>query len=133
MTEALRMLKELPVKGRKYAVLGDMLELGPSTHTEHRKIGHTAAAVDALFAIGQMAALVAQGAIQAGMSSQQIHVLATETLDSEELGEARKQLKQLLDALVKPGDAILLKASNGIGLSEISDAIAIGTDDQTSA
>ena len=130
MTEALRMLKELPVKGRKYAVLGDMLELGPTTHTEHRKIGHRAAAVDALFAIGQMADLFAQGAIQAGMSSHKIHVLATETLDSEDLGEARKQLKQLLDALVKPGDAILLKASNGIGLSEVSDAIAIGSDDQ---
>ena len=130
MTEALRMLKELPVKGRKYAVLGDMLELGPTTHTEHRKIGHRAAAVDALFAIGQMADLFAQGAIQAGMSSHKIHVLATETLSSEDLGEARKQLKQLLDALVKPGDAILLKASNGIGLSEVSDAIAIGSDDQ---
>ena len=57
-------------------------------------------------------------------------MLATETLDSEDLGEARRQLKQLLDALVKPGDAILLKASNGIGLSEVSDAIAIGSDDQ---
>ena len=78
-----------------------------------------------------MADLLAQGAIQAGMSSQKIHVLATETLDSEELGEARKKLQQLIHALVKPGDAILLKASNGIGLSEVSDAIAIGTDAQT--
>ena len=64
------------------------------------------------------------------MSSHKIHVLATETLDSEDLGEARRQLKQLLDALVKPGDAILLKASNGIGLSHVSDAIAIGSEDQ---
>ena len=131
MTEALRMLQELPVKGRKFAVLGDMLELGSSTHTEHRKIGNTAAEADTLLTIGQMAELFAQGAIQAGMSSQNVHVLATQTLDLEELSEARKQLKQLLDALLKPGDAILLKASNRIGLSEVSDSLAIDTGDQT--
>ena len=127
MTEALRVLHELPVTGRKFAVLGDMLELGSSTHVEHRKIGHAASEVDTLLTIGQMAELFAQGAIQAGMPRQNVHVLATQTLDADELSEARKQLKQLLDALLKPGDAVLLKASNGIGLSHVSDSLAIDT------
>ena len=125
MTEALRILQKLPVKGRKFAVLGDMLELGSSTKSAHLQIGHIAAQADTLVTIGQLAELLAQGAIQAGMPSQHVHVLTTKTLETRELADTRNQLEHLLDVHLKPGDAILLKASKGIGLSKVADALAV--------
>ena len=43
MESALRTLKEFPTEGRRFAVLGDMLELGSTSGREHRALGHKVA------------------------------------------------------------------------------------------
>jgi len=60
MKAALQTLAELPCRGRRIAVLGDMFELGKSAAREHRQLGKTAArgAVDFLYLLGDRAALV---------------------------------------------------------------------------
>ena len=96
-------------KGRKIAVLGDMLELGDSAHPEHYKLGRIAAQkADLLFVYGPHAQVVADGAITGGMAEK-----AVQTFDDHgKLGAALK------DA-VRPGDILLFKGSRGMHM-EIS-------------
>ena len=64
MRAALDTLRELPCRGRRIAVLGDMAELGAETAAAHAEIGHYAASakVDHLITIGRMAEATAQAA-----------------------------------------------------------------------
>jgi UDP-N-acetylmuramoyl-tripeptide--D-alanyl-D-alanine ligase len=57
MLAALQVLKELPCKGRRVAVLGDMAELGAHSEAAHVEVGRHAAesGVGLLFAVGKMA------------------------------------------------------------------------------
>jgi len=96
-------------KGRKIAVLGDMLELGDSAHPEHYKLGRIAAQkADVLFAYGPHAKVVADGAITGGMDKE----IVTAFDDHEALAMALK-------AAAKPGDVLLFKGSRGMHM-EIS-------------
>ena len=124
MIEALRVLKQIPTRGQRFAVLGDMLELGPMSDREHRNIGRIAAKSDGLIAIGQMAELYAQGAIEAGMPTAKIHTFMPRTSKARHLVLARDRLEGFLQTNLKPGDTVLLKASNGIGLSHVADSLA---------
>ena len=96
----------LPAGRRRIAVLGDMLELGPDEERLHREVGALAAeAADAIVAVGDRGAWIAEGARAAGAGV--VHLAA----DAEEAASA-------LEAMVSPGpdDLVLLKASRGIGL-----------------
>ena len=96
-------------KGRKIAVLGDMLELGTSAHPEHYKLGRIAAQkADLLFAYGPHGQVVADGAITGGMAENCVSAFT----DHETLAAALKQA-------VKPGDILLFKGSRGMHM-EIS-------------
>ncbi len=96
-------------KGRKIAVLGDMLELGDSAHPEHYKLGRIAARkADLLFAYGPHGTVVADGAITGGMAADHVSAYT----DHEVLAAALKQA-------VKPGDVLLFKGSRGMHM-EIS-------------
>ena len=96
-------------KGRKIAVLGDMLELGSSAHPEHYKLGRIAAQkADLLFAYGPHASVVADGAITGGMCDACVSAF----IDHAELAAALKQA-------AKPGDILLFKGSRGMHM-EIS-------------
>src|SRR5260370_11459220 len=66
---ALRTLQELPYKGRRLAVLGDMAELGAHIQAAHEEIGRLAAelGVGQLVAVGKMAPAVARGARAVGL------------------------------------------------------------------
>src|SRR5262249_21780017 len=57
MVAALETLHELPCKGRRIAVLGDMAELGAHSLAAHEEVGRRAAelGVGQLFAVGRMA------------------------------------------------------------------------------
>ncbi len=91
-------------KGRRIAVLGDMLELGTCATAEHYKVGRIAAEnADMVFAFGPNSARVIHGAITGGMPEER----AKSFPDRETLVHALRQK-------AKPGDVILFKGSNGM-------------------
>ncbi|HPY30451.1 MAG TPA: UDP-N-acetylmuramoyl-tripeptide--D-alanyl-D-alanine ligase [Verrucomicrobiota bacterium] len=112
MVAALQALVELPCKGRRLAVLGDMAELGTHSDAAHAEVGRRAAelGVGQLFAIGRMAPIMAQGARAAGLTR------VIEFLDVEPAAAALKHF-------VKPGDLVLLKASRLTRLERVAEAL----------
>ncbi|MCD6338168.1 MAG: UDP-N-acetylmuramoyl-tripeptide--D-alanyl-D-alanine ligase [Verrucomicrobia bacterium] len=107
MLNALETLAEAGAGRRKVAILGDMAELGSCAPAEHARIGRAAAraGVSALFAVGEMAAVMAQAAREAGAK-------AFEFDQVEDLVEGAVRL-------LRPGDAVLVKASRSVGLERI--------------
>ena len=91
------------------AVLGDMLELGPSAREYHAELGgHAqAAGVDLLVTVGPLAAAIAE------RFEGQVHSVADAA-----------QAAQLVPQLVEPGDFVLVKASRGVALELVCDALA---------
>ena len=115
---ALDLLAETLVAGgrHRYAVLGDMLELGPDEERQHREIGTRAAAVvDGLVAVGERGAWIADAARAAGLAR-----VATARDADEALTVVERELAPGV------GDIVLLKASRGIGLDVTVDALAGG-------
>lgn len=112
MLAALRVLQELPCKGRRVAVLGDMAELGSHSAGAHAEVGRRAAemGVEQLIAVGTMAGTMAQAARGAGLSR------VIELADAEAAATAIK-------SFLKPGDTVLLKASRSSRLERIAQAL----------
>ena len=90
--------------GRRVAILGDMLELGPDERRFHVEIGEYAGAkgVELLIAVGPLA-----GAMGDGFPGE-IHTVA----DADEAAAIAPQLLQA-------GDVVLIKASRGVGLERV--------------
>ncbi len=109
MRAALDDLATYEPPGRRVAVLGDMLELGPSERSDHREIGSYAAAsgVDVLVAVGPLSEEMA--AAFAGETHLVPDAAAAATLAAD---------------LVRSGDVVLVKASRGIGLETVAAALA---------
>ena len=112
MLAALQVLKELPCKGRRVAVLGDMAELGTHSETAHAEVGKQAAetGVDQLFAVGKMAPFMARSARNAGLNR---------VIELADVDVACGALKSFL----KPGDVVLLKASRAMRLEQIAEVL----------
>jgi UDP-N-acetylmuramoyl-tripeptide--D-alanyl-D-alanine ligase len=115
MLAALRTLQELPCKGRRVAVLGDMAELGAHSEAAHEEVGRRAAelGVGQLFAVGRMASVMARAARDAGLSR------VFEFADVETAAAAVK-------SFVKTGDVVLLKASRVTRLERIAALLRAG-------
>jgi UDP-N-acetylmuramoyl-tripeptide--D-alanyl-D-alanine ligase len=112
MRAALATLAELGRDGRTtWAVLGDMLELGPDSAAEHEKIGRRAAelGISRLVVIGAYAADLAAGARASG-------------LDATIVADRSEALAAVLDGL-GPGAVVLVKASRGLALNTVSEQI----------
>jgi UDP-N-acetylmuramoyl-tripeptide--D-alanyl-D-alanine ligase len=109
MRAALDDLATYQPPGRRVAVLGDMLELGPSERADHREIGEYAgeAGVDVLVAVGPR-------------SSEMAAAFRGETHRAADAHEAAA----LASELVRGGDVVLVKASRGIGLETVAEALA---------
>ena len=108
---ALETLASLEVKGKRYAVLGDMAELGEHAEPAHREAGERAASrVDGLIAVGANAAITAGAARDAGL------VKAEAVPDAE---AAACVLRKWLQS----DDAVLLKASRAARLEQLEDLI----------
>ena len=99
---------------KKIAVLGGMLELGEFSKELHEKVGEEVVKnnIDILIAVGDLAKDIANKAINKGMSKEKIYVCEN---NSEAIETIRK--------IAKSGDAILLKASNGLNFQEIFNEI----------
>lgn len=98
-------------RGRRIAVLGEMLELGPTTEKHHRSLGRKVAneGIDLLWAIGPNAAGMAEEALRLGMRAE--HVRWHETVDDALEDPAFEPT---------PGDVWLFKASRGIALEHLA-------------
>jgi len=96
-------------KGRRIAVLGDMLELGDRTWAEHYRIGRIAAEnADMVYAFGPNADRVAAGALTGGVAHSKIGKYTERT-----------PLIQELKRKAKPGDVLLFKGSLGMHMEWI--------------
>jgi len=105
LVAALRVLREHPAAGRRWAVLGDMLELGPETAALHRRAGAEADFLDGLVTVGALGRELGRGAVAAGLDPGRVH----EAADGAAAGD-------WLASRLGPGDAILVKGSRGMRL-----------------
>lgn len=94
--------------GRRVAVLGDMLELGPDERRFHAELGARArdAGVDLLVTVGELAAHAGAG------HGGEVHAVRT-----------AEQAAELLPGLLQPGDTVLVKGSRGVGLELVALAL----------
>jgi UDP-N-acetylmuramoyl-tripeptide--D-alanyl-D-alanine ligase len=115
MRAALDTATSLPHDGRRVAVLGDMLELGPSSERYHREIGEVAgkAGFAVLAFVGPQANWMADAAEAAGMPSSAV-------MRFPDSGTAAEHVREV----VRDGDLVLLKASRGIKLEAVASALA---------
>ena len=106
MKAALSVLKALP-NARKIALLGDMLELGDASESGHRATGEWAAdaGVSLLIAYGPNSAAMVEAAKNRGIAT--VHC------------QTAAEVLQYLQQSVRPGDAVLAKASHAMKLDEI--------------
>ncbi len=109
VAQALEAAASLPAS-RRWAVLGDMLELGPDAARFHREAGRAAAAAgfDPVYGVGELAREVTAAASASGAA---VDWWAT----AEEAASAVP--------LPREGDVVLVKGSRGIGLERVVQAL----------
>lgn len=110
---------------RRWAVLGDMFELGQYAADEHSAVGRYAAGkVDELVAVGSDARDLAAAAETAGMAPDRIHLFAADVGDAAALASARDAAAALVRAHARPGDLVLVKGSLGMGMDSVVSQLA---------
>jgi UDP-N-acetylmuramoyl-tripeptide--D-alanyl-D-alanine ligase len=108
---ALNLLKDL--SGRRIAVLGDMLELGPYERRGHALVGLRAAdVVDELVTVGERGRQIALAAQMGGLAAAKIHTF-------EGTNDALVYLQDHLSA----EDVVLVKGSHGMRMDRIVAAL----------
>jgi murE/murF fusion protein len=105
---------------RRMAILGDMLELGPTSVEAHTEVGRYAAGqgLDYLALVGDFAAATATGAMQAGMESQRIKIFT-------EKKDVALWVEELLSSgQLRAGDWLLVKGSRGMRLEFVVEQLS---------
>jgi UDP-N-acetylmuramoyl-tripeptide--D-alanyl-D-alanine ligase len=107
MRAALAYLGERAGERRRVAILGDMAELGRTGPAYHHEVGEAAATlgVDELLAVGELA----RGYLDGGVPGRWV----------PNVHEAVRELGEV----VRPGDAVLVKASRAVGLEAVAAAL----------
>ncbi len=95
-------------RGRKIAVIGDMLELGDVSKPAHREAGAAAGelGIDIVIAVGEFAGDVIEGAKDGS------------NMETFSAANAR-EVSSLITGIVKPGDTVLVKGSHSMGLEKV--------------
>ena len=93
----------------KVAILGDMFELGPYAPALHAGVGDYLGkrGIDCLVAVGKLSEHMAQGAREAGVPT--VYSCAS-----------KEEAKAVLPQVVRPDSTILVKASRGMALEELT-------------
>jgi UDP-N-acetylmuramoyl-tripeptide--D-alanyl-D-alanine ligase len=100
---------------RRWAVLGDIFEMGPYAQAEHTQCGRElAGTLDNLIAIGDEARYFVEGAIAAGMPEFRTYYFHANVEDAAELEAAKQAAADLLRREVRSHDLVLLKGSRGM-------------------
>ncbi|MBQ1399823.1 MAG: hypothetical protein IIY83_04820, partial [Lachnospiraceae bacterium] len=116
----LKVLSDMDCDGKRVAVLGNMYELGPDSPRFHREVGHAAAGsgADVLLTVGENAKEIAAGAAEAAGGSGSKDGRAELRIESfDDIDACFGAMKQIL----RPGDAVLLKASNSMRFGRLRD------------
>ncbi len=113
---ALKALKSMSATGsrRAWAVLGHMAELGEQSRAEHDAIGRLVVRldIDRLVVVGEAAGPIHAGAVLEGSwGEESVHVPDTAAAT------------RLLEAELRPGDVVLVKASNSAHLERVTEAL----------
>jgi UDP-N-acetylmuramoyl-tripeptide--D-alanyl-D-alanine ligase len=114
MKAALQLLAQWSPARERIAVLGDMFELGTETGRMHRDVGLFLAGqgLSRLIVCGTLGRAIAEGARLGGMASAQID----EVVDA---AAAADRLKRI----VRQGDVVLVKASRGMKMEQVVQAL----------
>jgi UDP-N-acetylmuramoyl-tripeptide--D-alanyl-D-alanine ligase len=114
MEAALKTLGRMETRGKKIAVLGDMLELGREARERHLDLGRQAAryGADLLYVLGRQARAVEKGAIRAGMDAARVVI-----------GKNHRHVASLVRRQARRGDWILLKGSRGMKMEKVLAAL----------
>jgi len=101
-------------EGRSWAVLGQMAELGETSAEAHDALGRLAVRlrVDRVLAVGAEARMIHAGAQHEGSGGQESATVAD---PDEAIAVLREELR--------PGDVVLVKASNSVGLRRVARAL----------
>ena len=114
--EYIALLGSMEVRGRRRAVLADMLELGPDAAPLHEETGRLVPGDAWLYVAGEFAADVARGALAAGVPADHVRrfddVAAMAAAVRDDAGR---------------GDLVLVKASRGMRLERVVEALAPGS------
>ena len=110
MREALKTLSEFNTQGKRFLIIGDMLELGPLSESAHHELGQEIilSNVDHLVTVGPLASLVAESAKKNPRHPLQIGKFNTHA-------EAVSYLLRN----VEKGDCLLIKGSRGTKMENI--------------
>ena len=108
MRSALDVIRKVECGGKRFAVLGDMLELGPKSAELHFEVGRLAAqaGLNGLICCGEQSAEIARGAEEHGLKT---------VFHTVRKAEAAEWLQENL----RKGDAVIFKASRGMKLEEL--------------
>ena len=112
MRAAIDTLMGLPAV-RRIAVVGDMLELGESSESEHMEVGRYAAAkgVDEIWVTGKFAEFVVKGVALVSMN------VKTRVFDSN------LDIVEFLNGYLRSGDVVLIKGSRACHMEDIVSGI----------
>ncbi len=97
----------------RIALLSDMLELGNMANELHYLLGKAAAPLDGLYLVGEYADYIALGAVDGGMSAEQIRILRSND---------KKRIADILINEVADG-TVLIKGSHATGMCDVAKII----------
>ncbi|WP_100330086.1 UDP-N-acetylmuramoyl-tripeptide--D-alanyl-D-alanine ligase [Bacillus xiapuensis] len=114
MKAAIKLAEQMPGFERKILVLGDMLELGMDEELFHYQVGQTVdgACIDYLFTFGRLGQFIAGGA-KSSLGEERVFSFTD-----------KKELTEKLSSVLTGGELIVVKASRGIKLEEVVNALA---------
>jgi UDP-N-acetylmuramoyl-tripeptide--D-alanyl-D-alanine ligase len=120
MRQALALLGAIETAGARRAVLGDMLELGSGAEALHEETGRLVPPTAWLYAAGEFSGALALGARAAGLAESRIQRF-----------DAVPAMAAAVKADARAGDLVLVKASRGMRLEQVVEALAPGATAKT--
>ena len=110
----LKILAQIDKKGRKIAILGDMLELGDYSEYAHKLVGEyvVASKADFLITVGQASENIVKSAVEKGFPK-----------DKCKSFKNNQEVINFCDTFIEEGDVVLVKASRSMKFEEITEHI----------
>lgn len=113
VVSALQTLKESKCRGKRIAILGDMMELGKYSGDEHRKVGKVVSNIsDILITVGPRAKVIGEEALANGMTKERI-ISFDCSMDAIPYAKS----------IIQNGDVVLVKGSQSPRLERITKAL----------